>query len=127
MTEFERVGCQVVVVASGPREGGLRWIQEYGCSLPLLLDQKLLLYKLFGIRRLIRVAWDLNVFIGYAEAVVKGRVDRMGYPGDDVTVIGGDFIVDSDGKLLYSYPSKEQYDRPEVDNLLSVLRTTTGN
>lgn len=69
------------------------------------------------------MAWDLNVFIGYAEAVVKGRVDRMGYPGDDVTVIGGDFIADSSSRLVYSYPSKEQYDRPAVDNLLSILKT----
>ena len=98
-------------------------MQEYGCSLPLMLDQKLLLYKYFGIRRLVRAAWDLKVFIGYAEAAVKGRVDWMGYSGDDVTVIGGDFIADSSGKLVYSYRSKEQYDRPEVDDLLSVIRT----
>ena len=102
-------------------------MQEYGYSLPLMLDQKLLLYKYFGIRRLVRAAWDLKVFIGYAEAAVKGRVDRMGYSGDDVTVIGGDFIADSSGKLAYSYRSKEQYDRPEVDDLLSVIRTITGS
>ena len=111
-------------MASGPREGGLRWIKEYSCTLPLLLDRKLLLYKHFGVRRQVEAAWDLNVFIGYAEAVVKGRVDRMGYHGDDVTVIGGDFIADSNGKLLYSYRSREQYDRPEVDELLSFLKTT---
>ena len=109
-------------MASGPREGGLEWIKEYGCSLPLMLDRKQLLYKYFGIRRLVEVAWDLDVFIGYAEAVAKGRVDRMGYSGDDVTVIGGDFIADSSVKLLFSYRSKEQYDRPEVDDLLSFLK-----
>lgn len=112
----------MVVVASGPREGGLKWIKEYGCSLPLLLDQKQLLYKYLGVRRLVLVACDINVFIGYAEAAIKGRVDRKGYPGDDVTVIGGNFITDSNGKLLFSYRSKEQYDRPEVDDLLSFLR-----
>lgn len=112
----------MVVVASGSREGGLEWLKEYGCSLPLLLDRKQILYKHFGIRRCVQAAWDLDVFIGYAEAVVKGRVDRMGYSGDDVTVIGGDFITDSSGKLLYSYRSKEQYDRPEIDDLLSFLR-----
>ena len=110
------------MVASGAREGGIKWIEEYSCSLPLLLDRKQLLYKYFGMRRLVQAAWDINVFIGYAEAVVKGRVDRMGYSGDDVTVIGGDFITESSGKLVFSYRSKEQYDRPEVDDLLSFLR-----
>ena len=116
----------MVVVASGPREGGLEWLKEYGCTLPLLLDRKLLLYKSFGIRRQVGVAWDLAVFIGYAEAVAKGRVDRMGYAGDDVTVIGGDFVTDTSGKLLYSYRSKEQYDRPEVDDLLTFLKTSVS-
>ena len=110
------------MVASGNREGGVRWIKEYNCSLPLLLDREQQLYKSIGIRRLLAVAWDLKIFIAYAEAVVGGRVDRIAYPGDDVTVIGGDFICDSTGKLLYKYTSKEQYDRPEVSSLLTCLQ-----
>ena len=110
------------MVASGNREGGLRWFKEYGSSLPMLLDQELHLYRQIGIRRVVSVAWDLKVFIGYAEAVVGGRVDRIAWPGDDVTVIGGDFIVDSTGALVYVYKSKEQYDHPEVGDLLDCLQ-----
>lgn len=119
---FNKLGCQVVVVASGNREGGLRWFQEYTCSLPMLLDQDLQLYKYIGIRRLLSVAWDLKVFLGYADAVMGGRVDRLAWPGDDVSVIGGDFICDSTGKLVYVYKSKEQYDRPDVGSLLECLQ-----
>ena len=43
------------------------------------------------------------------------------YPGDDLTTLGGDFIVDSSGKVVYAYPSKHQYDRPDVDDLLRHL------
>ena len=111
------------MVASGTREEGLWWLKQYECSLPLLLDQSQLLYKHFGIRRLLSVAWDLNVFIAYAEKVVGGRVDNIARGGDDVTVIGGDFITDSNGKVLYSYKSKEQYDRPEVDDLVTFLKS----
>ena len=111
----------MVVVASGNREGGLRWFKEYDCSLPLLLDQDMQLYKHIGLQRLVSVAWDLKVFNGYADAVVGGRVDRLAWPGDDVTVIGGDFICDSEGTAVYVYRSKEQYDRPEVTNLLERL------
>ena len=110
-----------MVVASGTREGGLQWLETYKSPFPLLLDWDLMLYRMFGIRRLLKVAWDLNVFIAYAEAVAKGRVDNIAYSGDDVTVIGGDFITNASGKLIYSYCSKEQYDRPPVDDLLKVL------
>ena len=107
-----------MVVASGTRDGGLKWLERYKSTLPLLLDRDLVLYRLFGIRRLLKVAWDLKVFIAYAEAVAGGRVDNIAYEGDDVTVIGGDFIADATGKLIYSYCSKEQYDRPDIDTLL---------
>lgn len=115
------MGCQIVVVASGTKEGGLKWLDHYKSPLPLLLDCDLVLYRVLGIKRLLKVAWDLNVFIAYAEAVVGGRVDNIAYDGDDVTVIGGDFITDASGKVVYVFRSKEQYDRPEVDSLLRVL------
>lgn len=110
-----------MVVASGTREGGLKWLEKYGSPFPLLLDRDLVLYKMFGIRRKLKVAWDLKIFVAYAEAVAGGRVDNIAYSGDDVTVIGGDFIADATGKLVYTHCSKEQYDRPEVDDLLLIL------
>lgn len=121
--DFNKLGCQVAVVASGNREGGLRWLKEYKSSLPLLLDEEQLMYMSVGIRRELAVAWDLKIFIAYAEAVVGGRVDRLAYPGDDVTVIGGDIIYNSAGRLVYLYKSKEQYDRPSVGSLLSHLQS----
>ncbi len=110
-----------MVVASGTQEGGLKWFERYNSTFLLLLDRDLVLYKMFGIRRSVRAAWDLKIFVAYAEAVAGGRTDNIAYSGDDVTVIGGDFIVASSGKLIYSYCSKEQYDRPEVDQLLQTL------
>ncbi len=116
-----------MMVASGNREGGLRWFKEYGSSLPLLLDQDLRLYQGVGLRRLVGVAWNLKVFVGYAEAVVGGRVDRLAWPEDDVTVLGGDVMLDSNGEVVYVYRSKEQYDRPEVSDLLNALGQITKN
>lgn len=110
-----------MVVASGTREGGLKWLNRYGSCLPLFLDGDMEFYRIVGLRRQLNVAWDINIFIAYAEAVARGREDNIAYDGDDVTVIGGDFITAASGELLYSYRSKEQYDRPEIENLLKVL------
>ena len=52
-----------MVVASGTREGGLQWLETYQSPFPLLLDQDRVLYRMFGIKRLLKVAWDLKVFI----------------------------------------------------------------
>ena len=44
------------------------------------------------------------------------------YPGTDIAVMGGDFMVDSTGKLLYAHHSKNQYDRPKIETLLKMLQ-----
>ena len=110
-----------MVVASGTREGGLKWLCRYGSHLLLLLDGDMVFYRTLLLRRQLNVAWDLNIFIAYAEAVAGGRIDNIAYDGDDVTVIGGDFIAAASGELLYAFRSREQYDRPEIENLLEVL------
>ena len=36
--------------------------------------------------------------------------------------LGGDFIVDSTGKLLYAHHCKNQFDRPDIEALVEFLR-----
>ena len=111
-------------MACGTRESGLKWLRDYGITFPLLLDIDRIFYLKLGLRRMMKAAWNIHIFIKYAEAVTTGirKDNQMTYPGDDLTVMGGDFIVESTGKLLYAHCSKEQYDRPEVDHLIEVLR-----
>ena len=90
--------------------------------LPLMLDQSRKLYLQFGLKRNLSVAFDLAVFIGYAERLASDGDDRMAYDGDDYTTIGGDFVADSSGQVVYSYPSKHQYDRPDVENILQCIQ-----
>ena len=49
-------------------------------------------------------------------------MSHFDYPGTDIAVMRGDFIVDSTGKLLYGHHSKNQYDRPEIETLLKILQ-----
>lgn len=109
-------------MARGSRDGGLRWLEETKFPFLLLIDSDRVLYRHFGLRRHVQVAFNLPLFQSYADAVVNGgRVDRVPYGIDDYTVIGGDFIVDATGEVVYSHRCKEQYDRPEVVTLLKSL------
>ena len=47
--EFDRLGCSVLVVSFGGREGALRWLADTGCQFPLLLDPERRLYKAMGL------------------------------------------------------------------------------
>lgn len=97
-------------------------MDDFKTPFPLFLDMERILYRNLGLRRSLKASWNLAIFIYYADAVMAGRTDRMAYSGDDLSVMGGDFIVDSSGKLLFAHPSKQQYDRPYVAKLLEALR-----
>lgn len=112
-----------MTVARGTQESGQKWMEDFKTPFPLYLDMERILYRKLGLRRMLKASWNLAIFIYYADAVMAGRKDRMAYSGDDMTVMGGDFIVDSSGKLLFAHPSKEQYDRPYVAKLLEALRS----
>ena len=111
-----------MTVARGTQESGQKWMEDFKTPFPLYLDMERVLYRTVGLRRTLKASWNLTIFIYYADAVMAGRKDRKAYSGDDLTVMGGDFIVDSSGQLLFAHPSKEQYDRPYVAKLLETLR-----
>ena len=46
------------------------------------------------------------------------------YLGSDWAVMGGDFIADSSGKLLYAHHCKNQFDRPDIETLVEFLQRT---
>lgn len=58
----------------------------------------------------------------YAEEKLANVPATPRYPGDDLHTMGGDFIVDSAGTVVYAYLSKNSQDRPDVDELLDSLR-----
>ena len=121
--DFEQLGCQVVVVDSGTRESGLEWLQKHNIPFSLLLDQDRIFYRQLGMRRFLKSSFCVKTFQRYADERVAGSW-RGENPsaGSDYAVMGGDFIVDSPGNLLYAYLCKNQFDRPEIATLVDFLQ-----
>ena len=46
--------------------------------------------------------------------------------GDDTSQLGGDFLVDRNGLLQFLHPSHDPTDRPEVGDLLQVIKSLPG-
>ena len=64
-------------------------------------------------------AWSISNLVYYAEQKRAGR--RM-FEEDDPNQIGGDFILDEQGKLALIHRSRISTDRPPVEDLLSCVR-----
>lgn len=113
-SQLEGLGCQVVVVARGTRESADIWFKHTQISYPLLLDPDLTMYRYFGLGRSVTAVWTIPTLLTYAKEKVAGVPPAPAYPGDDIHVLGGDFIFDSTGKVVYAYCSKFSSDRPPL-------------
>lgn len=87
---------------------------------PVLVDRRRSTYRAWGLRRgsLLAVWGDPGVWRRYASELAHGA--RLRRPGADTLQLGGDFVVDAAGTVIYSRPQRRD-DRPPVAELLRAL------
>ena len=72
-------------------------------------------------------AWSMVASVGPELRAAYSRLFRQGRhlerPSGDTLQLGGDFVVDRDGRLAYAYRSRGPDDRPSVDDLLDAVRS----
>ena len=114
--ELEALNTQVILLTYSGTFWLESWRKHTNVPYPLLMDHHKEVYKAYGLTKSIwgifapRLIW--YYLKGLHLPLIKG----------DPFQLGGDFIVDAEGKLRFSYRSAEPTDRPSVDLLLSELR-----
>jgi peroxiredoxin len=58
----------------------------------------------------------------YLKLLFRGWTPQRPGREEDVLQLGGDFILNEEGQVVYSHPSKDSTDRPAVDQLVFELR-----
>ena len=98
-------------------------LTDIRCPWPLLIDTDREAYRAWGLRRAsFRQLWmDPNLYRQYTRLLRGG--ERIRGSGSDTRQLGGDFIVDSHGRIAYSRPQRRD-DRPPVGVLLRALEGT---
>jgi hypothetical protein len=91
---------------------------------PVLVDRERVAYRAWGLRRSsVAGIWlDPRVWARYVSLV--GRGERLRRPGSDTLQLGGDFVLDGDGVVVYARPQRRD-DRPAVGELLGALRSAS--
>jgi hypothetical protein len=119
-TELGELGVRVLVISFGAPSENQNWQRENCPAFEVLADQSRSVYRAYGIQRSFRRSWAPRTFLYYVKALASGRRWR-GIQGD-ASQLGGDFIVDADGTFLLYHPSQNATDRPEVEEMLELLR-----
>jgi peroxiredoxin len=121
LEELEQTNTQVLIITFGSRQGAQIWLKETCSPFRLLMDPDRKVYHAYGLERSFLRSWNLRTILTYVKLLASGRKWR-GIQGDSAQ-LGGDFILDSQGKILLAYRSHDPTDRPSVQDLLAILRS----
>lgn len=111
-----------VVLITFTRTRNLRGFRRrLGLTYPVLADAPRAAYCAYGLGRgSWRRVWGLRAIKAYGRLLRTGRRPRI--PASDTLQLGGDFVVDSEGRVAYAYRSEGPDDRPSVDDLVTAVR-----
>lgn len=114
----------MVVVGNGKRETAGKWKESNKFPYPIVLDPDLDFYRELGMKRSAMI-WQACNFWGFAEDYLAGRQMPSVIDGEGMHVMGGDFIADSSGKLVYTHRMTDGAvkDRPALDQIFATLDT----
>lgn len=109
----------LVVMASPTAANAFR--EEMQSPHPFLCDESHELYDAFGLKRgNLTQLFNLHTIRRGMEATRAGH--RVGKPVGDPWVLGGTFVVSTDGKIVFSKPAHDASDNATEAEILAALR-----
>ena len=122
--EFDRfrgLGAEIIVISFVEPERLGRYLKVRPWPFRFFADPQRAAYRAFGLEsatwlKLLRP----RVIAGYFGLIFRGRMPSMAQ--EDVHQLGGDFVLDRAGQIVYEYRSRDPVDRPSVAELLDAVR-----
>jgi peroxiredoxin len=119
--EFSKLNTRVFVISFGTLPAVQEWLKETCGNFTVLLDRERTIYNTYGLERSKLRSKSPRTLWLYFTRWLQGQKFHDSH-GDDTSQLGGDFIIDRNGKLRFIYPSHDPADRPSVEKLLAVLK-----
>ncbi|KAK6180779.1 hypothetical protein SNE40_008768 [Patella caerulea] len=122
--EISNAKSRVLLISFGVQEGAQKWLEEMNCSYDMLLDKDRKVYQAFGLKRSVFKVWSISSMTYYAQQMAEGRDLPKPYENihDDPIQMGGDFVMDKEGKMKLIYCSATPRDRPSATMLLDIIK-----
>ncbi|KAJ8009059.1 hypothetical protein DPEC_G00084910 [Dallia pectoralis] len=89
----------------------------------MLLDPGRNIYRGFGLGSSYSKVMSFQSLIKYAEYIVLGQEFPDIPPRflEDLYQLGGDFVLDEGGNVIFSHPCKNPLDRPKVAHIMAAI------
>lgn len=106
----------------GTPEESAAFEMKFDVPFPLISDPKRQLYQAFGLKRVTALGlFSPSAAVKGILAMSKGHT--VGIPIGDVRQLPGVFIINTDGRIVYSYFASDPSDHPDPDTILRALKT----
>jgi len=120
-SEFDRRGVRLLGVSFEEPSKLLDYQERHRWPFPVLADPERKAYQSFALPKLkLWRVFSPSTLKFYRQLIRRG-IKRERYDGADIFQSGGDFLLDRDGKILFSHRSKDPADRPTVAELLQQI------
>lgn len=87
---------------------------------PMLADPERETYRQFDLGRgALRDIWSVGTMTMYARLLRQGR--KLRRPTQDTRQLGGDFVIDPQGRLATGFWPASPDDRPTIDSLIEAV------
>ena len=114
-------GSGAVVSFTAPHKVAA-YLERNPLPFPAVADPELKAYQEFGLQR---TTWGgifrLRVIGRFLKLILRGWLPRKPGEGEDPFQLGGDFLIDAQGRLVFAHPSTEPTDRPSKEELRAAL------
>lgn len=120
---LEAQSLRVLVVSYGSLEGATFWLEQTGFEFDMLLDTERTVYKMFGLGSSMSKVMKFKLMFHYSEIMAMNRTLPEMPPQfiEDLFQMGGDFVLEQDGKVIFSYRCKSPVDRPSATQILATV------
>ena len=119
---LERRAASVLVISFGTPAAVASYRARTGLPFVFAADPGREAYQAYGMLRASRWrVWHPRVLWGYLVLTLRGMRPRRAASGEDLSQLGGDFVIGPDGRLRLAHVSQGPEDRPSALRLLSAL------
>jgi peroxiredoxin len=114
--QIEAKGAQLVFVGNGAPHMAKAFQEDYGITSQLFTDPSLAAYRALGLRKTGKI---LKALAAAPRAMMAGFF--QGKTQGDAMQIGGVFVVDKRGDVVFAHKSDAAGDHPSTDAILAAL------
>jgi len=118
---FDQAGAQVVLVSMGTPEESAAFEMKFNIPFPLISDPKRQLYQAFGLKQISGLEL-ISPSVAFKGLLAMSKGHTIGMPVGDIRQLSGVFIINPDGRIVYSHVASDPSDHPDPDTLLNALK-----